>query len=435
MRRLSCGELPGLANRATTTRITTSRVLAAHILAAVFIQAVWFSLSSMMAVVARKRFNADDWQSVFITATVPTVMVLSIFWGEVLRRVGIRRYLLIHWATTMIPIAVASLSLNFWFLFGCHVLAAVGTAGWSPLSGDLLRKFYGESYRGRAFGLINAAIFSGMMVATFAFGRALDANQNAFRVFFPAAALLYAVGVLLLRRLVRATGDDRPDGSPPPEPLSLRSLIDPILHMRAVLREDRVFLQYEAAFMTYGVGWMICNALLPVLATDRLHMTYTEFAASTQVVYPLCMLLFTFPVGWLSDKIGPAKISCYSFALLLFYPIGLLGAETVSQVALATVVYGIAMAGVQIGWMLGPVSLAPTPDKVPQYVAIHTTLVGIRGIVAQFVGMFLYRLTGSFAVPFLVAVGAFLWAAVQMSGLRMAARERVATPPVVDVPD
>jgi hypothetical protein len=64
--------------------------------------------------------------------------------------------------------------------------------------------------------------------------------------------------------------------------------------------------------------------------------------------------------------------------------------------------------------MLGPVSLAPTPDKVPQYVAIHATFVGIRGKIFQGLGVLIYTLTHSFVLPFLLAAAAFGWSAFQM---------------------
>ena len=48
--------------------------------------------------------------------------------------------------------------------------------------------------------------------------------------------------------------------------------------------------------------------------------------------------------------------------------------------------------------------------------------VGLRGILAQGLGMLIYRLTGDFTVPFAVAVLAFAWAAWQMWRLSGAAR-------------
>jgi MFS family permease len=401
----------------------------------VLIQSVWFGISQIMAVLARKRFGAGDWQTLAITAAGPTLMVFSIFWNDLLRRISLRRYLVIHWACTMVPLACAAFAQNFWFLLGCHLLASSGAAGWSPIAGDLLKRFYDDRVRGRAFALVNGAMFLGMTLASYAVGKALDVHQDVFRIYLPAAAASYAAGVLILRRLLAATGadDERALSGGTARLSTLRSLLAPVVHMNDVLRGDRVFARYEAAFMTYGMGWMICNALLPILATDRLKMSYTEFAGSTQMVYPLCLLAMIYPMGWLVDRIGPTRTSVASFAWLALYPLGLLLAHSVPAVAVATIVYGTAMAGVHIAWMLGPVSLAPSPDKVAQYVAIHATLVGIRGIVAQGLGMLIYRLTGSFTWPLATAAIGFAWASWQM--WRLQALMSNAAPPANLVPE
>ena len=400
------------------------RILIGHTLAGVLIMSVWFGISSMMAVLARKRFDAGDWQTLLITAAVPTLLSLSIFWNDLLRRMTIGRYLVVHWAGTMLPLAGAALARDFWMLFACFALAAAGFAGWSPVSGEVLKRFYPDAIRGRAFGIINSATFLGMTATSFVVGRALDGSPNSFRIYLPAAAVAYGGGVLLLRQLVGRTGTDDARAPSAAAAPGFRGVLAPMLQMRAVLRADRTFYRYEAAFMTYGVGWMVCNALLPVLATDRLHMSYTAFAASTQVIYPACMLLMIYPMGRLMDRIGPTRVSGLSFALLTLYPLGLLFAGSVSAVGGATVVYGIAMAGVQIAWMLGPVTLAPSPDKVAHYVAIHATLVGLRGILAQGLGMAVYRLTGSFTWPFALAAASYAWASWQMWRLH-----RLMTPP------
>ena len=393
-------------------------------LASVLIQSVWSGVSSIMAVLARKRFGAGDWQTVMITAAVPTLLIMSVFWGDLLRRVSMRRYLAIHWACIMGPLIGAAFARQFWHLFLCNAVAAVGAAGWSPVAGDIWKRLYNDRIRGRAFALITSATLIGITLISYLVGRGLDIDQNVFRIYLPVAAGLYGVGILILRRLVPAIEPDvRPAGpADQAPPAGIRRLIAPVLHMRQVLRADRTFYRYETAFMTYGVGWMICNALLPVLATDRLRMSYTEFAGSTQVVYPLCTLAMMYPMGWMMDRIGPTRTSGLAFAWLTLYPLGLWFAPTVTWVGVATVFYGTAMAGVQLGWMLGPVSLAPSRDKVSQYVAIHATLVGLRGIVAQGVGMLLYRLTGSFAWPFAIAAIAFAWASWQMWRLHGAAR-------------
>ena len=64
--------------------------------------------------------------------------------------------------------------------------------------------------------------------------------------------------------------------------------------------------------------------------------------------------------------------------------------------------------------MLGPVALAPTKEKVAQYVAIHATLVGVRGTLFQMLGVGLYMAFGDFRPPLVLAALAYVWACVQM---------------------
>jgi MFS family permease len=397
-------------------------------LAAALTQAVYFGIAGMMPLLARKRFEADDWQTVLVTAIMPTLMVLSVFWGDFLRRVRLRRYLSVHWAIAALPLAAAGFAESFWTLLFWYGIACVGSAGWSPVAGELLKGFYGDAKRGRAFALVNTAMLLSWTCITLGIGYALDVNENAYRIYLPLAAGLYGLGILLLRSLVLTTNLQAKRNLELKESFQLRRFIEPVLHMNEILRTDRLFASYEMAFMTYGIGFMICSALLPVMATDKFDMNYTDFAQSTQAISPLCMLLMTYPMGRVMDRLGPAKTSCLSFAWLAAYPVALLIATTVFGVGVATAIYGAAMAGVHIGWMLGPVTFARTPERVGQYVAIHTTLVGLRGVFAQGLGMLIYVLTGHFGWPFGLASLAFAFASWQMWRLSERMKTELPTP-------
>jgi MFS family permease len=203
-----------------------------------------------------------------------------------------------------------------------------------------------------------------------------------------------------------------------------QSAIEPVLHMGSVLRRDPLFARYEAAFMTYGCGFMMSATLVPLLALNRLGLSYDHFAAATIVAFQAAQLVATMPAGLTIDRVGASRTCQWAFALYAVYPLGLLLATDAAGLALATAVYGVAAAFVNMGWMLGPVRFAPSPDKVPAYIAIHTSLVGLRGIVFQFAGYGLYTLTDSFAPPLIIACVAFVWASVQMRSLERLLRER-----------
>jgi MFS family permease len=410
--------------------------LAGHVLYTLLTSLLLANTAWLMPLLVRLHFGSPDpywrdWQTTLITAAVPIFMVLSIFWNDLLHRLRLGRYLLVFWLVAVFPLGCVALAHNYWQLLACHVIATAGLGGQSPLNGKLLKHFYSDAVRGRVYALLNVVMLATAVAAVYVVGAWMERDPDAFRVYFPCAALVQLGGVGILLGLARLTGITH---EPQAElRASWAALARPVLHMGATLRADRTFLRFERAFMTYGAAYMLCDALLPVLATAQLGLRYEDYAHSTQVVTKLVMLATMLPIGWLHDRIGPVRTSGLAFTVLALYPVLLGTAGGAFGVALASIPYGLGMAGVQMGWMLGPVRLAGTAEQVPQYVAIHATLVGIRGLVFQGLGMLLYKLTGSFIPPLALATVAFIWAAAQMRQLQ-GALSQSAMPPVAAPP-
>lgn len=375
---------------------------------------------------ARERFGANNWQTTVLTAAVPVTQFASIFWNRLYAQLGTRSYLAIIACSACIPIALLAKAQNIWHVMILFVVAACGgTAGVSamaPLNADLLRTCYAEVRRGRIFGVICAVQFLATMLAGLGMGRWLDHDPDAFRIFFPIISCLMVCGLssyaLISKKpfwIARHRAAQSPSGS----------WFSPLRDMHAILKSDKRFAGYEAAFMSYGIGWMICTALVPVIATDKLHLNYSQFAQATVVMFQITNTLLLMPMGRVADKLGPMKLAAVSFLWLTLYPMALifvpsearLGLSSANWLGLFAVVYAVGMVGVQLTWTLGPVSLAGSSSKAPQYLAIHSTLVGVRGIVAQGFGMLLYALTGSFAWPLALASAGFAWAAWRMNKL------------------
>ena len=403
-----------------------SAVLPVHIAGAVMVQATQMAVYAMLPIVAIKHFDADPKQSVVLTAAPVVLISLSIFWNAIFERSSLGRYWLAYWLTASLPMALAAFATSFVGLAACVIIASVGMSAYQPASGELLKRLYPDAVRGRIYGVMQTISMLTAAALTFGIGKWLDHNADAFRIFLPIVAAAQGLGAVILWRLAVRTGI---------EPLrhrrattnvgfasTLRASFEPLLHMREVLASDRRFARYEAAFMTYGVGWMICNALLPVLVTDKLKLDYHATASSAFMTYQLTLGLSMIPAGLLLDRFGAARATAFSFLALAAYPVFLALTTNEQHLAMASLFYGITHAGVSAGWMLGPVSLAPTPARVPQYVAIHATLVGVRGAVFQVLGVYIYIVTGSLTWPFAIAAASLVWAAWQMWGVKPAAK-------------
>lgn len=377
-----------------------------------YVNALWLVPMLVRLQFGSRDPNVQDLQTTLVTAAVPTFMIFSIFWNTLLRRLPLRRYLFVYWVVAVLPIGLMALVQNYWQLLALHVVATAGQGSWTPLNGKLLKHFYADHVRGRAYAILNAAGLVASILSVWGLGHWMRASPGAFRWYFPCAAVLQFGGLFILVHLARRTGT--PDEPVQPGPGFWTNALAPLLHMGAVLRGDRMFARYETAFMTYGAAFMICDALLPIYATAKLGMGYDDYAHSTQFIARIVMLVATLPMGWTHDRIGPVRTSCLAFGTLVAYPLLVWRANGFTGLALASIPWGLGLAAVQMGWMLGPVILARTPERVPQYVAIHATLVGFRGVIFQGLGVLIYKLSGSFTFPLLLASALFAHAAWQM---------------------
>lgn len=385
----------------------------------------------ILPIIARKQFDAQDWHTVILTAAPLVLYSLSIFWNDLFGRMLFGRYLLVYWLVTCLPLAFIGLAHSYWALTIPFLISCIGGSGYHPAAGELFRALYPEKNRGRVYGIVSGSSLIFYAVGAYIVGGWLTANPEAFRIYMPAAAVIQLVGLGLFVLLSHHSGHARSREAQvriaAARPGGLARIVEPIGHMREILKNDPVFFRYEGAYMTYGVGWMICTALLPMLVTTKLHLRYDDIANSTQVAYLIAMVAMVYPAGLLMDRLGAVRSTGLSFGLLTIYPIALMLAGDASDLTIASVLYGIAHAGASVGWMLGPVSLAPSPDMVSKYVAIHATLVGIRGKLFQILGVALYSITDNFTYPLLIAAAGFLWSSFQMMQLHRRMRIQSST--------
>jgi MFS family permease len=124
------------------------RILRRHLPGAAGLWTV-YAVASVLPFLARQRFDANNWQTMVLTAAVPVMHFFSIYWNDFYARTDSRRYLFALGLFISLPLAAIGLAPNVWWLLACFLVMAFGYAGLSPLSADLLRGCYAPSIRGR----------------------------------------------------------------------------------------------------------------------------------------------------------------------------------------------------------------------------------------------------------------------------------------------
>ncbi|HUW83739.1 MAG TPA: MFS transporter [Phycisphaerae bacterium] len=400
----------------------SAQVLRRQVVASVFLTTRWAVLAILPYQLV-KHFGAPDFYSIIATMATPAMMLLSVFWGGLYRRTATRRYVWVYWLVGVLPIAGIALSYSPAAALGWLLVGSVASAGMVPISGDIMRACYPPGVRGRVMSVLMFASIIANGLAAYGVGKWLDFDSQAFRLYLPLAVVIQLGGVALLASIGRLplflereqslVADD-----------SRTSLLRRFVKMWSVLVEDRDFRRFEVFFMLYGAGWMVCWALLPLLVYHRLNLAYGDFNESTQVAFQATMLVAILVAGRLVDRLGPVRLAALAFGWLALYPIALMLAQGVWSLTIATVIYAMGMAPVNVVWTLGPITLARRAGDASRYLSVHGSMVGVRAIIFQPLGWLLYNVTGSFVVPLTLATVLLVLGCAGMWGLDRSIRAR-----------
>lgn len=268
-------------------------------------------------------------------------------------------------------LAAVSSGLPF-FVAGC-VIGLAASAAVVPLLTQMYQENYPEKDRGRRFSrtvmirIAAAAIFSKLA------GDALTSHLHLFPVLLWIFGASMAFGSFCLLRC--PTNPIRHDGN-----------LHPLRAWRYV-RDDRLFRQTLICWMLMGFANLMMFPLrVDYLANPKYNLIYTAglIALLTGVIPNIARLILSPVWGYLFDHMN-------FFALRVVLNIGFaLGtltffmSESLTGMIGGAIVYGISGAGGDVAWSLWVTKFAP-PERVADYMSVHTFLTGVRGVIAPLV--------------------------------------------------
>jgi len=256
------------------------------------------------------------------------------------------------------------------------VIGMTASAGIIPLLTQMYQDNYPEKQRGRLFSrtvmirIAMAALFS--QVA----GSALSHRIEDFRwllVVF-AGALGFA-GYCLL--------------GCPTQPLHDDGGAHPFRALRFA-RDDKVFQRTLIFWMLMGLANLMMLPLrVEFLANEKYHpgqvVSVGTIALLTGVLPNIARLLLSPVWGHLFDRMN---FFALRVTLNLGFALGILTffmSQSGWGLAAGAIIYGISNAGGDVAWSLWVTKFAP-PERVADYMSVHTCLTGVRGVLAPALG-------------------------------------------------
>lgn len=280
------------------------------------------------------------------------------------------------------------------FLIGMTLGVGVITMG-MPLQTHYLRRNYPERRRGRLFSISIFIRAATTMIASWGFGAYLDRNLGNYQVLlwaFVIAAMLTAVCQWLI----------------PSDPLrSVQKKGHGFFPALRMAWDDRVFFWLLVSSMILGIGVLSAMALRVdylVNPEHGLQFDVKTVSLITGVIPSVVRLGSTFFWGWLFDRINFLKLRIavnvvFLISILLYYIL-----PEKSLILIGSAFFGLGRGGGEIFFNLFVTKLAK-PERVADYMSVHTFLAGVRTLLTPFFGFFIVQWA---SIPVLAAFSATL---------------------------
>jgi hypothetical protein len=261
----------------------------------------------------------------------------------------------------------------------------------------LLTQMYQDNYPGHERGRLYSRAFM-IRIATAAVfsklaGDALSRRLDLFPWLLAVFALALAGAGWCLSRC-------------PSRPLPFEQGAHPLRALRYV-REDALFRRTLICWMLMGfANLMMVPLRIEYLANPKyaLGLTVGLIAVLTGVIPNVARLILSPIWGWLFDR---TNFFVLRITLNVGFALGTLTfflSDNLGGLVAAAIIYGVSAAGGDVAWGLWVTKFAP-PERVADYMSVHTFLTGVRGVLAPVVA---FTVVTRLSMPTLAFVSAGL---------------------------
>ena len=316
----------------------------------------------------------------------PNIANLSSFIWAALAK-GRPKVKFIAWLQTAACVLVAAIAFfprNGWGLIAVCITLGLARTAWTgviTVRAAVWRNNYPTASRAAIAGKLATVQSLFLAAAGFTVGKAMDWSPDNYHLLFPALALFGFIGNLIYRtvRLRRARQLQRAehDGRKKDTGFNPMGMVD-------LLRADPLYARFMWWMSVFGFGNLMLAAPMTFVSTDELKLDYTAGIMINAIV-PLLIMPLAIPL-WArlmsrTHIIQFRSIHGWSFVLASVAVTLASYLHSIQLLYLGSALLGVGYAGGTLAWNLGHQDFA-SAERDAEYMAVHVTLNGIRGIFA-----------------------------------------------------
>lgn len=244
--------------------------------------------------------------------------------------------------------------------------------------------------RARMTGKVQAVSVTINSLIAIGLGLAMQASESWYRILLPLGGVVALIGVGSYAR-IRVRG----------ERMILRAekcatrkgQRSSLMNIVRVLIDDRAYRNYQICQLLIGMGNMMSWAPFVIIAKEQFGLDYLPGLVLTQVIPLLMMPLFIPMWAKLLDRVHVEQFrALHSWFFVVSFTLALLASQMsiLTLMFAAQILRGIAFGGGALAWNIGHLDYVKA-DRSSDYMAVHVTLTGFRGLTAPFIGVAIYN--------------------------------------------
>jgi len=367
-----------------------------------------------------KSLNGTSYQLSFLFQSSVIVLLLSVFFNELiartkrkrrmLRRVGFLTHLpfiilLFFPKTPDLYVANSIYHFVFLFVFLTYYLSYPIVL---PTINLLLKNGYSKDNFGRLYGISSSVRQIVMMITFFVLGLLLDANPFSFTWFFPVLGVLGVISIILISWIeyIPKKAIEISEGL-------IQSMFGSFRKMVHILKTNKAYFDFQVAYMFYGFAFMSTRSVINIFYDKALDLNYSS-VAFYQNAYNILAIILLPVFGKVIGKVDPRRFTIIPFfamagyifftGLSSYFPlhIEIWNIQIYLMLFIATMFYGLFFSTMLLSWNIGS-SYFGSNEQAGDYQSIHLFGTGVRGAASPLIGVVLYELFG-FSLTFGIAV-------------------------------
>lgn len=274
-----------------------------------------------------------------------------------------------------------------------------------PAYTGIMRLVYPKEFRGKIMGFVRVAFSVGMICANLLGGKLLD--SFGYRIAFPIASILGVCAALLFKKIFV------------PGETSTDEVIDRFSFKKTLrlLTSNKNYFRFQLGYYFFGFGNLFAFPLYSLFLVDVMgvdNFTVGKIFMTSSLTGAIGLFLW----GQAVDKYHASRIMPLAIASIGIVPLIYAFAQNTAVLYIAAVFWGIGFWSMELLVMAVLIEMVDSKD-IAKYTGIHYTLMGTRGFIGPFLGVYVAGLIGlrpSFVIgAVLIFLGALFTAKKQLS--------------------